>query len=464
MREDSFATYLRSLVVGADTPVSIANGSRRAAINFDNAATTPPLKSVMREIVRFAPWYASIHRGAGVKSIMSSEMFEQSRDIIKKFVHADADKDVVICTKNTTESINILAYTLAGCGSEEVILSTDMEHLANDLPWQGKFKVDYAAIDGCGRLSLESLRQQLTKYKGKVRLVAVTGASNVTGYINPVHTIAQMAHEYGAEVFVDGAQLVPHCAIDMKPHDSAQHIDYLAFSGHKMYAPFGGGVLIGRKGAFEHSEPVYKGGGIAKLVTRRFIDWDSPPYKEEAGTPNAMAAVAMVAAIRKLSGIGLNVIHDYEHNLICYAIAGMRSIPGLELYSCAAKNEKRVSLISFTLQGIHHKMLADILSVEGGISVRNGLFCAHPYVIKLLKLSDDDIDYYYNKPNARFPGLVRISLGLYNNYREIDMLLELLHRIACNRDYYKRKYSESAKARLKSIQQEWLLASRRKLP
>ncbi|MGI6091698.1 MAG: aminotransferase class V-fold PLP-dependent enzyme [Veillonellaceae bacterium] len=464
MREDRLSSYLRSLIVGAETPVPLAGGGCRTAINFDNAATTPPLKPVMKEIMDFAPWYASIHRGAGYKSILSSDMFDKSREIIKKFVKADRDKDIVIHTKNTTEAVNLLAYSLAKPGADDVVISTDMEHLANDLPWQGKFKVDYVAIDQYGRLSLASLQEKLTKYRGRVKLVAVSGASNVTGYINPVHTIARMAHEQGAKIFVDGAQLIPHCSFDMKNHGSAEHIDYLAFSGHKMYAPFGGGVLIGPKAAFVDCEPVYKGGGIAKLVTRNFIDWDSPPFKEEAGTPNAMAAAAMVAAIKTLDEIGLDLIHCYEQNLINYAIDRLRSIPGIELYSCCEQNENRVSLISFVMHGMHHKQLADILSAEAAISVRNGLFCAHPYVVKLLKLSDDDINYYYNNPNARFPGLVRISLGIYNNYHEIDVLIALLNDIARNKNYYKQKYSRNRQGKENSLYQEWLAASRRRLP
>lgn len=464
MKEGCLASYLRSLVLGVNTPVPLAGGGYRPAINFDNAATTPPLKAVMREITGFAPWYASIHRGSGYKSILCSDIFEQSRTIVKRFVNADDEKDIVIYTKNTTESINLLAYNLAGDAGKDIVISTDMEHLANDLPWQGKFKVVYAAINECGQLSMESLKQLLAKYQGRVRLVAVTGASNVTGYINPIHAIAKLAHDYETQIFVDGAQLVPHCGVDMKSHDSVYHIDYLAFSAHKMYAPFGGGVLIGPKAAFENCEPVYKGGGIAKLVTREFIDWDRPPYKEEAGTPNAMAIVAMIAAIKTLDNIGLKVIHDYEYKLISHAIDGLRSIPGIELYCCADYREQRVSLISFTLQGIHHKILADALSFEAGISVRNGLFCAHPYVQKLLKLTADDINYYYNNSNARFPGLVRISLGIYNNHYEVEEMLQLLGCIARNKDYYKQKYSEAGKARTDGSYSKWLSQPRRKLP
>lgn len=442
MEDNKISKYFRSLIVGADAPVPLAGGGCRAAINFDNAATTPPFKAVMREINAFAPWYASIHRGAGYKSILSSDMFEQSRQIIKKFVNADSERDVVIYTKNTTEAINLLAYSLAKPENDQVVLSTDMEHLANDLPWQKKFRVDYVGIDEAGKLSLSSLREKLAWYQGKVKLVTVTGASNVTGYINPVYEIAKLAHKHGAQILVDGAQLVPHCQFDMKDYTLDEHIDYLVFSGHKMYAPFGGGVLIGPKETFENCEPVFKGGGIVRLVTRKFTIWDSPPFKDEAGTPNAMAAAAIAAAIKTFNYIGADYIYQYEHKLINYAIDGLRRIPGIKIYCSSKKNEKRVSLISFTIEDIHHKVLADILSAEAGIAVRSGLFCAHPYVIKLLKLSDKDVDYYYNNKIDRFPGLVRISLGLYNNYREIDTLLAVLTAIANKKSYYKQKYDD----------------------
>lgn len=462
MRSDSFAAYLRSLVVGADTPVPVASGRYVTAINFDNAATTPPFYSVMREIINFAPWYSSVHRGAGYKSIVSSDIYEQGRETVAKFVNADSDKDVVVFTKNTTEAINVVSYTLFQGDSSGVVISTDMEHLANDLPWQNKCTVDYASIDCNGKLSLDDIELRLKN--SQVKLVAVTGASNVTGHINPIYKLAELAHRYGAKILVDGAQLVPHCPIDMRPHNSPEHIDFLVFSAHKMYAPFGVGALIGPKEAFIQAEPVLKGGGIAKLVTRKFIDWDDPPYKHEAGTPNAMGVAALIAAIKTLNYVGMDDIHKYERQLIDYTIEGLKCIPGIKLYCCSARREERVSLISFTLEGIQHKALADILSREAGIAVRNGLFCAHPYVQKLLSLSDDDIDYYYNNPDAKFPGLVRVSLGLYNNFSEIDVFLRLLNSIARNKGYYKKKYCSVDRPAQHSAQEAWFNIPRRRLP
>ena len=429
----------RQLVAGTEGKVPLANGKYVRGINFDNAATTPPLCAVLREINQFAPWYASVHRGKGYKSIVCSELYEKSREVVKAFVNAGPE-DVVIFTKNTTEAINMLAYALAG-GQDQVVLTTDMEHLANDMPWRDKFTVDYIGLTKSGRLSLQSLESKLQFHAGKVKLVAVTGASNVTGYINPIAKIARLVHQYGAAIFVDGAQWVPHTAVSMRPPDAAEHIDYLAFSGHKMYAPFGTGVLIGAQAAFAKAIPVYQGGGAVGLVSQAAIEWEAPPAKWEAGTPNMMGVLALTTAIETLSRLNLSTIHRYEQQLIDYAIDGLLTIPGITLYSIRDGTEARVSLISFTLEGLHHSQVAEILSQQAGIAVRNGLFCAHPYVEKLLGLSDEEIKYYQTHDDKSLPGLVRISFGLYNTISEVKIFLELVNHIAGHRQHYADKYS-----------------------
>lgn len=432
--------YLRNTVVGANREIPLHNGEYVTGINFDNAATTPPFCAVMQEINRFAPWYSSIHRGKGYKSVLSSDLYEEGRKVIAGFVNADLSKDVIIYTKNTTESINILSYILFHEDEKQIILATDMEHLANDLPWRDKFTVDYVGLDAAGKLSLADMEKKLRRYEGRVKLVTVTGASNVSGLINPIDTIARMAHRYGAKLLLDGAQLVPHCPVDMKPHHSPEHIDYLAFSAHKMYAPFGVGVLIGPQATFTRATPVYQGGGDVKLVSRQFVEWDDPPARHEAGTPNVMGVVALTAAIQTLQNIGMETIRQYERALISYALSGLRQIPRIIFYGCGGMEEERVSLLSFNIEGIHHKAIAKILSGEGGIAVRSGLFCAHPYAQKLLKLTAAEVEYCHQHLDTLLPGMVRMSLGLYNNCREVDCFLELLERIARNPDHYRKKY------------------------
>lgn len=440
MERKEFSDYARELVVGVNERVPLLSGSYSTAINFDNAATTPPFHCVLRKIEEFCPWYSSVHRGTGYKSVTTSDWYEAAREEIKAFVQADREKDILIYTKSTTEAINVLAHSLSQQAGQAVVLSTEMEHLANDLPWRAAFTIDYVAVDRDGRLSLASLEKKLRQYGGSVKLVAVTGASNVTGYMNPIHRIAGICHQYGAQLLVDGAQLVPHCPVDMKPHSSREHIDFLVFSSHKMYAPFGVGVLIGPRKAFQGCSPLCKGGGAVRLVSRQFVDWDDSPYKEEAGTPNVIGVVALVTAIRLLKQLDVGEIHDYERELTKYIMAGLSTIPGIRLFGSSKDREDRVSLFSFQVEGLDHRLFAKMLSYEAGIAVRSGLFCAHPYVEKLLGLKEKELDYYHKHQEAVVPGLVRVSLGVYNTCREADIFLEAVRHIISHKDHYKQKY------------------------
>lgn len=441
MRGEPSSNGLRSLIIGADQKIPLPNGKYVTAINFDNAATTPAFYSVLNEINHFAPWYSSVHRGGGYKSKISSDIYEQGRAVVQSFVHSDQERDIVIFTKNTTEAVNVLSFVLSQQQCQQnVVLSTWMEHAANDLPWRNKFKVDYVDIDRFGRLSIEDLEDKLARYRGSVKLVSVTGASNVTGYVNPIHQIAALAHKYGAKILVDGAQLVPHTPVDMKPFDTPEHIDYLVFSAHKMYAPFGAGVLIGPKEDFKAGNPFVRGGGAIRLVTHERVDWDEPADKDEAGTPNAMGVVALTAAIKTLSAVGMDHINKREKALYDYAISRMANIHGIKFY-CDPFREDTISVIPFNLEGIQHSLMPDILAGEAGISVRNGFFCTHPYCTRLLGLSKEEMEHYFADKKAVLPGIVRVSFGLYNNYGEIDKFLSLLTMIAENKQYYIKKYS-----------------------
>ncbi|HBP64446.1 MAG TPA: aminotransferase [Desulfosporosinus sp.] len=419
----------RHLIVGADTQIPLYNGQLTTAINFDNAASTPPFVSVIEEIVKFSSMYSSIHRGTGYKSQFSSHLFEEARSIVLKFVNADPLQNTVIFVKNTTEAINKLSYRLWEGKKKSVILSTCMEHHSNDLPWRNKFQVDYVQTDSYGKLSLEDLESKLIKHKGNVKLVTVTGASNVTGYVNPIHKIAELAHRYRAKILVDGAQLVPHNVINMKPSNPLHHIDYLAFSAHKMYAPFGIGVLIGPKETFQQGISEIVGGGTAEIVTHDWVVWESAPQKEEAGSPNVMGVVALVAAIRTLTALGMRNIDHYESQLTEYANSKLKSIPGITLYSHTSLGEPRIGVIPFNIRGIAHEQVATILSDQAGIAVRTGCFCTQPYIQQLLSISPKQMENLSRSVDAARPGVVRISFGLYNDFAEIDVLTQLLERI-----------------------------------
>lgn len=419
----------RQLVAGVDTKIPLSNGQYVTAINFDNAASTPPLVSVMEEINRFSSMYSSIHRGTGYKSKVSSQLYEEARSIVLKFVNADPLSHTVVFVKNTTEAINKLSYRLWERNKKSVILSTWMEHHSNDLPWRNKFQVDYVQIDSHGKLSLDDLEYKLMKHKGNVKLVTVAGASNVTGYVNPIHKIAELAHRYNAKILVDGAQLVPHNAVNMKPKNPLQHIDYLAFSAHKMYAPFGTGVLIGPKETFAKGVSEFVGGGTAEIVTHNWVLWDGPPYKEEAGSPNVMGVVALVAAIKTLTALGMNNIDHYEKQLTNYANSILKSIPGITLYSYTAPDEPRIGVIPFNIKGFAHEQIAEILSNEAGIAVRTGCFCTQPYIQRLLSIPPQQMEYYKRNRNSSRPGLVRLSFGLYNDFSEINTLCQVMGNI-----------------------------------
>lgn len=430
----------REYVVGVDTKIPISNGQFVTAINFDNAATTPPFVSSLQAVVNFAPWYSSIHRGTGYKSKYSSELYENSREIVADFVNADTDYYTVVYVKNTTEAINKLSFRL-GCSNERcVVISSSMEHHSNDLPWRSKYYTDYIGIDSNGRLSLKDLEKKLSKYRGTVRLVTVTGASNVTGNTNPVHEIAAIAHSYKAKILVDGAQLIPHVGFDMKSPESEEHIDYLAFSAHKMYAPFGAGVLIAPKADLKKGAPDYKGGGTIDVVTRELVKWAEPPHKDEAGTPNLMGVMALVEAIRTLNGIGMKNIEKYELMLTEYCLNRLKTIPGIRLYGNAENCKKRLGIIPFNIKNIPHGVVAAALSDEAGIAVRSGCFCAQPYVQKLLNVSKEEMSRVIRKPGYPRPGMVRLSFGLYNSIQEIDELIRTLHIISENSEWYIKNY------------------------
>lgn len=439
MNNKDLSMFLRSLVTGVNTKVPLANGQYVTAINLDNAATTPPLASVMNDINNYAPWYSSIHRGKGYKSKYSSKIYEEGRTVVLDHVNGDKNNDVVIFTKNATESINMLSHQLYQQDPDQVILSTEMEHLANDLPWRDKFKIDYVTINEKGQLSLDDLESKLVRYKGKIKLVAVAGASNVTGIINPIHKIASIAHKHGAKILVDGAQLMPHMAIDIKPYFHEEHIDYLVFSAHKMYAPFGVGVLIGPKEDLTKGKPIYHGGGAVRFACHGFVQWEDTPSKDEAGTPNIMGVKALTSAIQTLKNTGMKAIHEYEKDLLHYTARKLKEIHGVKLYGYDEKSS-RVGVLSFNIEGMEHYMVAQILSKEAGIAVRNGLFCSHPYVVKLLGLQSAEIQYYCDNRQVALPGMVRVSFGLYNHTYEIDQFINMISRIAHYKSRYIRYY------------------------
>ena len=426
---------LRHEIVGLDAPTPLLDGRRVPYVNLDNAASTPPFKRVMDAINQFMPYYASVHRGTGFKSRLSTAAYDHAHEIVARFVGADPNEHAVIFGKNTTEAINKLSYRL-NMAPGAVVLSTAMEHHSNDLPWRCRARVVHIKTTAEGRLDEDDFDRQVARYAGNIALITVSGASNVTGFIQPIHRLARKAHAVGARILVDTAQLAPHRPVDMKPVDDPEHLDFVVLSAHKMYAPFGTGALIGPKSIFLESGPEYCGGGTVDVVTLEDIHWAGLPDREEAGSPNVVGAVAMAAAARQLMDVGMETIAAHETELVAYALRRLREVPGIRIYgeSDPARAHEKVGVIPFNVAGISHFKLAAILGYEGGIGVRSGCFCAHPYVVHLLQLDEEEAaswrDQMLAGDKSNMPGMVRMSFGCYNHEADVDRLVEMLHRVA----------------------------------
>ena len=452
-REPLTIDTVRQQIVGIDQQVPLLDGRLRPYINLDNAASTPALQPVYDRVNAFLPWYSSVHRGMGFKSQLSSWAYEQAHEEVLRFVGADPAEHVVILGRNTTEAINKMArrFPLQDGG---IVLGSVMEHHSSDLPWRGRAVLHRVRVTPEGMLDEEHMDHLLRRFAGRVRLVVVSGASNVTGYVNPIYRLAQKAHEVGAQILVDAAQLAPHRQVAMGRLDDPAHIDYLALSGHKMYAPYGTGALIGRRDTFMRGDPDLVGGGAIALVTLNSVAWAPLPDREEAGSPNVVGAVALGEALRGLQEIGMGAIARHEARLTARALQGLRKIDGLTLYGdrdpeCCAR---RVGVVSFGVTGVDDHKVAAILNCEAGIGVRNGCFCAQPYIFTLLGLSPQEI----SRLEARaargevqdIPGLVRFSFGCYNTAEEVDTAVEAVGRIA--RGEYSGRYTQEPDGRYRT--------------
>lgn len=419
---------LRSEIVGLETPLPRRDGPAGPAINLDYAATTPPLRAVHAAAERFLAVAGSIHRGAGLKSQAASAAYEAARTVVGRFVGARPGQHQVVFTRNTTEALNLLARRIA-LRPGQLIISTELEHHSNDLPWRQVAPVLHARCTSDGALDLDHVAALLRANRGRVRLLAVTGGSNVTGHLPPIHDLAALAHAHGAEIAVDAAQLAPHRPIDLGDLDDPAHLDYVAISGHKLYAPYGGGALIGRADTFRSGAPLLAGGGTVRSVTLDTVVWAEGAGREEAGTPNAVGAIALAAACQALSAIGLEAIAAHEIALTRYALEALAHVPGLWLYGDPdpAGADTRLGVIPFCLERYDPHLVAAILSYDYGIAVRSGSFCAHPYVRRLLaeERAGCEVDQ---------PGLVRASIGLGTTVAEIDTLVAALRAIAAG-DY-----------------------------
>jgi selenocysteine lyase/cysteine desulfurase len=405
---------LQDLTVNITSLIPTNNGNQ-FNIYFDNGGTTPPMDSVVKAIEEYTPWYKYVANKSR-KADFLAELYAQGRETVKRYVGAGKD-DIVIYTKNSTEAINILSNVIAMRypGKNPVVITTYMEHLSNYLPWKYRFETVLVDVLQDGRLSMVDLAKKLWQYRGRVVLVAVTGASNVTGYVNPIHEIARMAHRYGAEIFVDGAQLVQHRSVCMRPDDPAEWIDYLSFSAHKIYAPAFSGVLVGPQRAFDAALPLYFGAGMEASATDQEIVLKDGPERYEGGSNNLLGAVALSCALLTIERAGMNAIRRQESGLLKYGICLLSNIPGVILYGDPEDLRDRIPIISFNVRGKTYDETAGYLYDDYGIITKNGKCGADLYIQELTQ-------------GTPYDGLVRASLAFYNQQTELDRLADALER------------------------------------
>ena len=412
-------------LVGDGESVPCVDGVARPYLNLDAAASTSALPAVARQAEAFLPAYASVHRGAGYRSRQATAAYEAARQAALAFAgRGDHDGDVAIICRNTTEAINHLAYRLR-LEPREVVATTVIEHHANLLPWARLCDRRFVECGVDGTFSVDDVIDVLDAAP-RPKLLAISGASNVTGWRPPLDEIIDQAHDRGIPVLVDAAQLAPHA-----PMPTAA--DFLAWSGHKMYAPFGAGVLVGPRSTFAEGDPFLAGGGAVDLVDLDEVVWTEPPDREEAGSPNVLGTVALHAAIDELLAIGWPAIAAHDDEIRRALHTRLVGISGVRLLGPPAATDT-LALATFVVEGMPHALVAARLSAEFGIGVRHGCFCAHPYLLRLLGLSPSEVAAYREAVLAgdrrAIPGAVRASAGLSTSPADVDRLISALSVIA----------------------------------
>ncbi|SDE57748.1 Selenocysteine lyase/Cysteine desulfurase [Blastococcus fimeti] len=385
-------------VVGADTEVPLVPGGRIRYADLDSAASSRALVSVAEQVAAALPLYASVHRGAGYLSQVSTALYESARERIAAFVGA-RDDDVCVVTRHTTDALNLLAGCVPDGGA---VLVLDCEHHADLLPWQRRGAVTVLPTEPTVVATLRALGTELARTR--YALVAVTGASNVTGESLPLADVVALARAAGARVLVDGAQLVPHRAFSL----AATGADYVVFSGHKTYAPFGAGALVGRRDWLDAGPAYLAGGGAVHEVSVEETSWAPAPHRHEGGSPNVLGAVALAAACEALAGLPAGALEEHERALRDRLSEGLTALPGVRLLRIWADSEEPTGVVGFIVDGADPGLLAAYLSAEHGIGVRDGRFCAHPLLARL------------GVPE----GALRASVGVGSTLDDVDRLVD----------------------------------------
>ncbi|GHB87196.1 aminotransferase class V-fold PLP-dependent enzyme [Streptomyces albogriseolus] len=396
-------------VLGRDVAVPLVTGGEVAYAALDHAASAPALQRVWDDVAAYAPYYGSVHRGAGYLSQLSTDLFENARRTVAEFLDCRIE-DQVVFTRSTTDSLNLLAAALPD-GCEVFVFET--EHHAALLPWRRAGRVTFLDAPSSPAQAVEILERALAdRDPYGPALVCVTGASNVTGELWPVRELAAAAHAHGARIVLDAAQLAPHRAVSVRDLD----VDWVAFSGHKLYAPFGSGVLAGRADWLREAEPYLAGGGASRTVARRAdggvdVQWHETAARHEAGSPNVIGAYAIASACKALTEAGFDALAAREDALVRAIREGLADVPEVRFLSLFGDDAPRVGVLSFVVDGWNSSHFAAALSAEYGIGVRDGLFCAHPLVRRLLD-GDAGGAGECGAPEAGALNAIRVSFGV----------------------------------------------------
>jgi selenocysteine lyase/cysteine desulfurase len=405
----------------------LGHSEPKPLIYMDHGASTHPPTPVLETYKDFLECsYANVHRGRHTLSEKATESFEHVTEDIFRFIKGQSAGNTVILCGNTTQALDLAAHVMAH--REGVTLVSLMEHHSNDLPHRSRGKVVHFGVKDDGTLDYDDFEAKLRQYP--VKLVAVTGASNVTGYLPDIHRIARLAHAHGARILIDGAQILAHAPVDVLPDSDPGHLDFFAGAGHKAYAPFGSSFLFGPVELFDAAPPYIPAGGTVVYVTEDEAYYKKSPDRHQGGTPNIAGAVALAAALRFLEEAGMEEVRAHERVLVAQAMDGLGKLDGVRLLGHPAP-EKRIGALSLTIEGVPHELVASILNREAAIAVRNGCFCAHPYLHRLLGLTDttelrrrlvagEEVD---------LPGAVRPSFGIFNDEREVDELVRMIRLI-----------------------------------
>ncbi|MGW0938149.1 aminotransferase class V-fold PLP-dependent enzyme [Streptomyces sp. NPDC002666] len=434
-------------VLGKDVTVPLVTGGEVTYAALDYAASAPALQRVWDDVAAYAPYYGSVHRGAGYLSQLSTDLFESSRVTVAEFLgcrlegdlgEAQSDKggggrregDQVVFTRSTTDSLNLLAAALpADCQ----VFVFETEHHASLLPWRDA-RVTYLNAPRTPDQAVETLERALAdRDPYGPALVCVTGASNVTGELWPVKELAAAAHAHGARIVLDAAQLAPHHPVNIAELD----VDWVAFSGHKLYAPFGSGVLAGRSDWLTAAEPYLAGGGASRQVARRAdggvdVEWHTTAARHEAGSPNVIGVYAIASACKALTEAGFDSLVAREQRLVTAVRAGLAEVPEVKVLSLFGDDAPRVGVISFVVEGWNSSHFAAALSAEYGIGVRDGLFCAHPLVRTLLGSDPQDVGECgapEAEPGQKSLNAIRVSFGAGTPDEHVERFLRAVKEL-----------------------------------